>query len=155
MGPLDKVIADAKTKIAEYGVAVTYVGGGPESVPFSYTAGLTAVGEPELMMLGDIPPVAAQGILNDLAFRVVKDGQRYSPGDVPPEVLADGYDVMMCGPLLAVMLPRNYRPGIAMNIYGPHGVRVYQVVYQDPEHLYPWDDGYAMPGQPYLRGGRG
>jgi hypothetical protein len=155
MDPLDAVIADVKLKITRYGVAVTYVGGGPGTVPFAYTSGLTDVGEPELMLLGGIAPEYAQSTLNDLAGRVLEGAQRYKPGDVPPDVLADGYDVMMCGPIPSVILPGDYLPAMAMNIYGADAVRVYQVVYQDKQHRYPWQGGYAMRSQPYLGGGRG
>lgn len=147
---MDKFLAEAEAKIAEYGVIIIGVIDGQQ---FYYTVGLTAIGEPELMLMGNIPHEYARATLNDLASRVVDDGVRFKPGDVPPDVL-DGYDVMLCGPVPALMLDK-YPPGLAGRIYGVDAVRAYQVVYQDKNHLYPWQEGYDMPGQPYLMGGRG
>lgn len=148
---VDRLVADARRLIGEYGVMVTAVFPGVRTVGFAYTAGLTAAGEPELVLTGGIPPVFAKQTLNDLAFRVLKGGVRFKPGDQPPDVLADDYEVAICGP--TVPHP-DYPLAVAEAIYGPV-VRVYQVVYQDRRHLFPWQEGYDMEGQFLLGGGHG
>lgn len=151
---MEEVAAAASEKIALFGFTIVAVFGSPTSVPFAYTVGLTVIGEPELMILGSISPEYARITLDNLAQRVVVGGKRYKPGDVPPDVLEGGYEVMICGPLPAVMV-EEYPPGVAGMLYGKEKVSVYQVVYQDRNHLYPWQPGYDMPEQPYLSGGRG
>lgn len=148
------VAADAWEKIAKYGFVVVGVSGSPETVPFAYTVGLTGIGEPELMLLGQIPVLRAKVVLDNLANRVLRDGQRFRPGDVPPEVLHGGYEVMICGPVPAPAMS-EYPPGLAGMLYGQQAVRAYQLVCQDRNHRYPWQTGYDMPSQPYLGGGRG
>ena len=148
------VAADARAKIAKYGYVVVAVFGSETTVPFAYTVGLTELGEPELMLVARIHPSQAKVVLDNLARRVVEDGARFRPGDVPPDVLHDGYEAMICGPIPAVTV-EDYPPGLAGMLYGKQAVRVYQVVCQDRNHLSPWQDGYDMPSQLYLRGGRG
>lgn len=151
---MEAVAADARAKIGRHGFVVVAVFGSPETVPFAYTVGLTEIGEPELMLLGQIPAQLAKVVLDNLAMRVVRDGQRFRPGDVPPDVLHNGYEVMICGPVPALMV-RKYPPGLAGMLYGQQAVSVYQVVCQDRNHRYPWQPDYDMPSQPYLGGGRG
>jgi hypothetical protein len=151
---IESVAAETLARIEKFGFTVVSVSGSHSSVPFSYTVGLTGLGEPELMLIG-IPVTDASIVLGNLASRVA-DGQRYKPGDVPADVLGDGYDVMICGPVPAVWCrSQGYPPGLAGMLYGKEAVRVYQVVYQDRNRLYPWQEGYAVPSQPYLKGGRG
>lgn len=152
--PFDAVMASAVENIERFGYTLVAVEASPETAPFAYTVGLTAIGEPEFMVLGGINTEYAYSVLEDLAYRVVKDGVRFKPGDTPSSLLQGGYEAMITGPVPAVMLDK-YPPGLAGAIYGREAVRVYQVVYQDKGRLYPWQDGYGMPGQPYLNGGRG
>jgi hypothetical protein len=138
----DRLLKEARLIIAEHGVMIQGVGGGDGSLPFAYTVGLTAVGHPELMLVGSLGFKVAAAILNGLAARVLTGGARFTAGDVPPEVLV-GFDVMMAGPVPAARLP-DYPPAIAKRLYGAARVTVLQVVYQDDGHRWPWDPAYNL-----------
>ena len=151
--PFARVVAEAAITIRRKGVEITCVFPGPGDDGggyFAYTAGLTAQGHPELMLLGPIPPAYAHHTLNDLALRVVIRHQRFAAGDVPPNVL-QGYDVMMAGPVTAGQAREaGYPPTMACAVYGDAAVSVLQVVYQDGGHRYPWQGGYDLPAQPLI-----
>jgi len=98
MDQLDEVALHALGLIGVYGWQVTYVGAGKGTSPFAYTAGLTEIGEPELMLILAAPHGILHPILNDLAGRVLA-GLRLQPGDRVSDVLEGPYDVMICGPV--------------------------------------------------------
>jgi hypothetical protein len=151
MDPTDEVALQALGMIGTYGVQVTYVGAGDGKSPFAYTAGLTEIGEPELMLVLAAPPSILHPILNDIAKRVL-DGQRLQPGDRLSDVLEGPYDVVICGPVPDDAMHADasgYFPGVARSIYGDR-VRVFQVVVPDGAGRFPWQDGYAIASQPLL-----
>jgi hypothetical protein len=116
---------------------------------FAYTVGLTPHGFPELITAG--PPVrTAKEVLNQLARRVFDRNERFTDGQVIPEVLS-GFD--------AVIVEGSYGrdhlwPATALALYeAEYQVRLQQVVWPDPDGRFPWDEGYSMPpqAQPLLR----
>src|SRR5437764_5365551 len=81
--------------IAQYGWALTMVEPTPTDpgIPFAYTVGLTAHGQPELVIAG-LDPHIAQALLNDLASRVLKHDLRLTHGQHLPDLIA-GYDAVL------------------------------------------------------------
>ena len=151
MEPVDEVALKALGIIGTYGWQVTYVGAGPGTSPFAYTAGLTELGEPELMLVLAAPHGILLPILNGIAQRVT-GGQRLQPGDRLSDVLTGPYDVVICGPVPDEVMHTDtsgYFPGIARALYGDR-VRVFQVVVPDGADRFPWQDGYLMASQPLL-----
>jgi Domain of unknown function (DUF4262) len=144
-----KVTAD----IRRHGWHITYVGGGscgcPEceggssdQPPFAYTVGLFGLGHPELLIFG-VGPTLAANILNGLGTEILS-GAPIMPGQllgfeewahrvVPEEVPNPGDIVFEAN--------RFYRRP------PDHSVPVLQLTYDDDEGRFPWDDGYASPGQ--------
>lgn len=100
--------------------------------PFAYTVGRAVKDRPELLLTGPVPPT----ILNDLAK--YDDGQPLSGGDV---LLADtiltGYPVRIevADPMAASMFQ-------AIRLFGDD-VTALQMLWPDPQGLFPGEDGYA------------
>lgn len=133
---LEAILRSTQHIIDEHGWAVQGVGGNSETgdPTFSYTAGLSALGHPELIIVG-VHPLASQGILNDLGT-AIRGGTRFDSGDIVRGVL--GGDL----PLALIEAADVSDLTITRRLYGP--VPVLQVVWCDPEGRFPWEDGYSM-----------
>lgn len=142
---LDKV----RAMIAKHGVMIQYVGGGhcedPEHVgeddgdglPFAYTVGLAAIDEPELVIFGLLPKVAA-GILNDMAIPVAK-GQRISgwQAGLSYKIFGNGVPA-----LLIEVKDSNEYLFLSNTMYAIPGqgpVPALQVLFPDANGRWPWD----------------
>jgi hypothetical protein len=109
--------------------------------PFAYTVGLTAHGQPELVIAG-LDPLIAQALLNDLAARVVEHDTQLAHGQRRHDLIA-GYDaVLIDGPVTD-----DLYPGTAIGRYGADHVRLRQIVWPDRNGRFPREPGYAYPPQ--------
>jgi hypothetical protein len=130
--------------IEKHGWAVQSVLGGdlPSDPPFSYTVGLTALGHPELILIG-MPSQYAQRILNSLGEEVRK-GHTY----LANTTTADATDPSAPVALIEVGDPSMLL--VAVELY--QQVDALQVIWPDPKGRLPWDDGYPNPAwaQPFL-----
>ena len=133
---MDEVLADLQEKIEAHGWAVRHVGAGPDGEPraFSYTIGLTALGHPELVVVG-MPFESAQDFLN-LAGELVRDGRRFRTGTTTAD-LTDGARV--------AFVPVHDDSGLTAveQVYGT--VEALQLVWPDSAGRMPWDDDHANP----------
>jgi Domain of unknown function (DUF4262) len=127
--------------IARFGVAVQGVFATDDTAPnFAYTIGNYQKGMPELFMAGlDVENLHV--ILND-ATRLMQDGSlRVADRETTP-ALAKGYETAfrlvehsLVNTELNILAHYCKRKGIAMP-------PVYQLVWPDPGHLFPWDQGF-------------
>ena len=106
----------------------------------SSTAGLTASGLPELVVLG-LPAEVAHALLDELARRLLA-GEDPDDGAPLPDLLEGPAPV-----LLTVTTPVDGSP--AAGLYGEL-VRMRQLVWPDPEGRLPWHEGADTAAQPLL-----
>jgi len=139
-----RVLADLQNVIAEHGWAVLNVmaGARPDEVRFSYTIGLTALGHPEVIILG-MPPEPAHEFLN-LIGDEVRQGSRFEPGTVTGEFTDEE------APVAFISVEDAGRLTAVHEIYGL--VEAVQMVWPDSTGRLPWHDGYRNPpsAQPIL-----
>lgn len=128
--------------------AIQYVGEGcsrpgcihlDEGPPFAYTIGLFGMGHPELLVFSLSPEESAR-VLNQVASRV-EDGESLLPGF---EITVSGRRIIpepVPNPGEIVFTANRFyqRPDEA-------SVPVLQLTYCDQAGRFPWDDGYAHPG---------
>lgn len=128
--------------IAEHGWAVQGVQRDRIHPPWAYTVGLTALGEPELVVTG-MPLRRASGLIHDVAAHVLH-ATAPRPGEQIP--LRDGPLIE----IVKVSVPSAHLV-TAVEIYGPR-LRALQVVHADDRGHWPWDVGYrgVRGGQPVL-----
>jgi Domain of unknown function (DUF4262) len=128
--------------IAEHGWAVQGVERDRIHPPWAYTVGLTAHGEPELVVTG-MPLPRASGLIHDVAAHVL-----HATSPRPGEQIA-----LRGGPLIEIVkvaVPSAHLV-TAVEIYGSR-LRALQVVHADDRGHWPWDVGYrgVRGGQPVL-----
>lgn len=128
--------------IRRHGWAIQGVEGDGVHPPWTYTVGLTAYGDPELVVTGmDLVPAAA--LLNKTIVHL-GHSPRLSPGDqfrLPGQPLVEV--VQLTDPTAHLYT--------AMNIYGLD-LRALQLVYADSGGRWPWDAEFrgGQGGQPVL-----
>ena len=83
-------LAQISSIVDEHGVCIQYVGAGEGERRFAYTVGLFARGHPEFITF-DLPPTLAQGLLNDLAYAVLRGGMSFSHADRVHRLVRDGF----------------------------------------------------------------
>lgn len=131
--------------IAHHGWIIQGVGPGGRSPHYQYTVGLWPATGFELIAAG-LPPEAGQTILNLLARRVL-DGQRFINGDVLTGVLAG-----LPATMIEIPVSGNYL-GVANRLYRlrkGENIPAWQLVYPDPEGLWPWDLNSKVREEPVL-----
>jgi hypothetical protein len=128
--------------IAENGWVVQGVERDRIHPPWAYTVGLSAHGEPELVVTG-LPFRRAAALLDDVAEHVM-----HAVAPRPGEQIT-----LRDGPLIEVVkvaVPSAHL-ALAVEIYSPR-LRALQVVHADDRGHWPWDVGYrgVRGGQPVL-----
>ncbi|MEV0003502.1 DUF4262 domain-containing protein [Micromonospora sp. NPDC050980] len=144
---MDEFLRRQSEIIDRVGWAVTLVHpDADDSTPFAYTVGLTAHGYPELLIAG-LDLTIAQQLLNDLATRVYDRAERFTDGQRVSDLIA-GYDAV----IIDGTATNELYPGAAIARYDQR-VRVQQIMWPDPQGLFPGDAGYAYPpaAQPTIR----
>ncbi len=138
---LAQMAAELKRRIDKRGYTMmgAFPEGPGEGPGFVYSIGLTAFGLPELCIAG-LDAESSASILSEVADRVY-DGLRLSHGQVLPDVLADGYDVIV---VEGFPSRTGITAGMAVALYGAAQVRLQQLVWPDEDHRFPWDEGYAL-----------
>ncbi len=128
--------------IADFGWAVQGVERDRIHPPWAYTAGLTALGKPELVVTG-MPLSRATMLLNDVAAHVAHAAAP-APGEQIP---------LEGGPLIEIVEVAEPTAHLllAVDLYGPV-VQALQVVHADDRGHWPWDAYYrgVRGGQPVL-----
>lgn len=140
---IEQVLADARAKMNEHGVAVISVAG---EHTFSYTVGLTRLRHPELIITGLLSGTA-HDVLNNIA-RLVLDGRRLATGERLGGILGLGYQVVIAGPVITAG-NEAYKINVAWRVFANPG-RPLQVVYPDADSRFPWEPGYRMTTQTLL-----
>lgn len=138
---VDAFLNNALTMIDKYGWQITAVGGSESSPPFAYTAGLTAVDRPELVIAG-LGFENMQAILNSVAFLgPVEDGA------VLDGVLGGGLPLRIrAGKPTEALYPRT-----AYQLYEDRVQLLHQVLWPDNDGLFPGEPGFSLADlQPLL-----
>lgn len=130
-----QAIEDARRHVAEHGVHLQFVGGAPDRLPFTYTAGLAPLG-PELW-LSALAPDTSTEVLNLLAAKV------RTWGLVPLDglVVAPGGDVAVPMKLREVAVTPAHA-ALAWILYPREHRAVVQVLWPDTSGRYPDEDEY-------------
>jgi hypothetical protein len=131
-------LAELHGLIAEHGWAVRNVMAGPEEgddVEFSYTIGLTALGHPEVIILG-MPSEHASTFLNMIGDEVQRGG-RFDHGTVTGEFTSDD------SPVVFIRAEDTERLTAVAEVYGR--VDALQMVWPDSTGRLPWQNGYRNP----------
>ena len=138
----DRVFRELLGLIDRFGWAVRHVGEGKGEPAFSYTVGLTAMGHPEVIVVG-LPSDAAQGFLN-LVGSLVRDGERF-PAGLKTTELADGD-----APVVFIEALDTSGLTAAQQVYGQ--IEAVQLVWPDSAGHLPWVDDYnnSPASQPLL-----
>ena len=121
---LDQEDRHVAAMVREHGCYIQLVGGCTcggcnEQTSFAYSVGLFGLGDPELLMLGAVSATAC-GVVNDVFARVRSGGD-----------LVAGQLLTFAGWRHRVMVETVPNPG--------------QIVWDDTEGRFPWDDGYSVP----------
>jgi hypothetical protein len=132
------VLGDLRRVIDRFGWAVLHGGGSSTEDPrFSHTAGLTAFGHPEVIVVG-LPFEAGEKYLN-LVGEAVRAGARFGPG-AETRALTDADS-----PVVFLGVADTSRLALVEQLYGP--VDVLQLVWPDSTGKLPWEEGHRNPPQ--------
>jgi hypothetical protein len=137
-----QVLQDLQRVVDRFGWAVLHGGGGPGDPRWSHTVGLTALGHPEVIVVG-LPFAAGEKYLN-LVGEAVRGGARFSPGAATTGLTdADS-------PVVFLAVEDVGRLSVAEQFYG--SVEVLQLVWPDSTGRLPWQEGHRNPpeAQPLL-----
>jgi hypothetical protein len=129
-------------RIREYGWSVQGAPGPGSRPHWAYTAGLTAQGQPELVVTGLQPPQAAR-LLNIAADQAWRTG----PPEPGEHWALPGLPLLEAVPLSS---PAEHLP-VAVSCYGRE-IRATQLVHADAAGIFPWSAAYhfGLGGQPVL-----
>ena len=144
-GPQDdvQVLRDLRRVIDRFGWAVLHGGGGGPGDPrYSHTAGMTALGHPEVIVVG-LPFAAGEKYLN-LVGEAVRAGARFGPG-AATTALTDADS-----PVVFLRVEDTARLAVVEEVYG--AVDALQLVWPDSAGSLPWEEGHRNPptAQPLL-----
>ena len=138
----EQVRRDLQRVIDRFGWAVLHGGGEPGDPRYSHTVGLTALGHPEVIVMG-LPFEAGEKYLN-LVGEAVRAGARFAPG-VTTTALTDA-----SSPVVFLQVDDDPRTSVAAQLYDR--VEVLQLVWPDSTGKLPWEEGHRNPpgSQPLL-----
>jgi uncharacterized protein DUF4262 len=137
-----QVLRDLRRVIDRFGWAVLHGGGSPGDPRYSHTAGLTAFGHPEVIVVG-LPFEAGEKYLN-LVGEAVRAGARFTAG-AATTTLTDADS-----PVVFLSVEDTGRLATVEPLYG--SVEVLQLVWPDSTGKLPWEEGHRNPphAQPLL-----
>jgi hypothetical protein len=138
----EQVRRDLQRVIDRFGWAVLHGGGNPGDPRYSSTVGLTALGHPEVIVVG-LPFEAGEKYLN-LVGEAVRAGARFAPG-AATTALTDARS-----PVVFLQVEDDPRTTVAEQFYG--SIEVLQLVWPDSTGKLPWEEGHRNPpsAQPLL-----
>ena len=138
----EQVRRDLQRVIDRFGWAVLHGGGNPGDPRYSSTVGLTALGHPEVIVVG-LPFEAGEKYLN-LVGEAVRGGARFAPG-AATTALTDA-----SSPVVFLQVEDDPRMTVAQQFYG--SIEVLQLVWPDSTGKLPWEEGHRNPpsAQPLL-----
>jgi hypothetical protein len=128
----EQVRRDLQRVIDRFGWAVLHGGGTPGEPRYSSTVGLTALGHPEVIVLG-LPFEAGEKYLN-LVGEAVRAGTRFAPG-AATTTLTDA-----SAPVVFLAVEDTTRTSVAEEFYG--SIEVLQLVWPDSTGKLPWEEGH-------------
>ena len=132
------MLRDLRRVIDRFGWAVLHGGGGSPGDPrYSHTAGLTAFGHPEVIVVG-LPFEAGEKYLN-LVGEAVRAGARFTPG-TRTATLTDADS-----PVVFLSVEDGGRLATVEPLYGQ--VEALQLVWPDSTGKLPWEGGHRNPPQ--------
>ncbi|MCZ2812665.1 DUF4262 domain-containing protein [Modestobacter sp. VKM Ac-2979] len=138
-----QVLEGLRQVVDRFGWAVLHGGGGGAGDPrWSHTVGLTALGHPEVIVVG-LPFPAGEKYLN-LVGEAVRGGARFGPGAATTGLTdADS-------PVVFLAVEDTARLAVAEQFYG--SIEVLQLVWPDSTGRLPWQEGHRNPpeAQPLL-----
>ena len=130
------MLSDLRRVINRFGWAVLHGGGGAPGDPrYSHTAGLTALGHPEVIVVG-LPFEAGEKYLN-LVGEAVRAGARFRPG-AATTALTDAES-----PVVFLQVEDSARLAVVSELYG--SVDALQLIWPDSTGKLPWEDGHRNP----------
>jgi hypothetical protein len=132
-----QVLRDLQGVIDRFGWAVLHGGGAPGDPRYSYTAGLSRFGHPEVIVVG-LPFEAGEKYLN-LVGEAVRAGARFSPG-VTTTALTDADS-----PVVFLQVRDTERLAVLEQLSG--SVDALQLVWPDSTGTLPWEEGHRNPPQ--------
>ncbi len=132
--------ADMAEKIQKYGWSTLMIFGTKEGeLPFSYTLGAKTVGLPDLIISGLFRGGAA--ILNSIMSEA-RNGLELKEGVAYPQFA--NMPLMLKRLKPSQVKDRMYQ---TFDLYGSDDFEVFQVVYPDPNGIFPEAEGYDFPRQ--------
>ena len=132
------MLRDLRRVIDRFGWAVLHGGGGSPGDPrYSHTAGLTAFGHPEVIVVG-LPFEAGEKYLN-LVGEAVRAGARFTPF-TRTTALTDAD-----APVVFLAVEDTGRLATVEPLYG--SVEALQLVWPDSTGKLPWEEGHRNPPQ--------
>ena len=122
--------------IKEYGVAVigTAIETARDNLSMSYTIGLSDVGKPEIVVFG-LPHETAMALLNDAALLQRDDLLKLNE---PTQEIGN---LPLIFKSVSTAVAANYI--IQANVRAGRDLSVIQMVWPDPEGLFPWEPKFA------------
>ena len=136
------MLRDLRQVIDRFGWAVLHGGGAPGDPRWSATAGLTALGHPEVIVVG-VPFEAGEKYLT-LVGEAVRAGARFEPGS-ETRALTDADS-----PVVFLEVQDTARLSVVQALYG--SVQAVQLIWPDSTGTLPWEEGHRNPpgAQPLL-----
>jgi hypothetical protein len=131
---MDKIESKLRADIEQYGWHVVNVLAEKKRPPHTYSIGLFATFEhPEIVVVG-LPADTAQRLINNIADEI-RDGNVFEAGTAYDDILT-GYDVTFVS-----VAPKHYAAhfGRAIDYYGSEAFPVFQLIWPDRNHAFPWD----------------
>jgi hypothetical protein len=138
-----QVLRDLRRVIDRFGWAVLHGGGSSPTDPrYSHTAGLTAFGHPEVIVVG-LPFEAGEKYLN-LVGEAVRAGARFTPRTATTALTDPD------SPVVFLDVADTGRLSVLEQLYG--SVEALQLVWPDSTGKLPWEEGHRNPAtaQPLL-----
>lgn len=133
-----RYVEESKRKIKEHGWLIQAVMSSETSPGWAYTIGLRELDHPELV-IANLPPKVAHGVLNELADRV-KNGEKLTVNTFYDHVISN-YAVT-----LSPVEDTNFGNwfNVLEWVYGDRDWPVLQVWWPDFEGHFPWQEGYDV-----------
>lgn len=142
MNRLDQVIQELTHKVKTEGVQIMGIfphpgDDGPPTSSFNYTVGMTEKHRPELIVCG-LDLRVGQQVLNEIVRRCDEDGLVLTAGTYLEGLVEGPYKCVL------TEVRRNHEAFMVKNLYGDLKPHFLQVVFQDLEGHFPWDEDYTL-----------
>jgi hypothetical protein len=137
----EQLRAQVSEHIEKFGWSITSVFGDTPKDQFSYSTGASLLGKPELIITGLNPETCAYFINALLNMETLEADKPYDDLANMPMVLKKV--------AYSENIKRNYMTLTAQYLE-EIPFEILQIVYSDPNGLFPWEEGYLFPNQTLL-----